>query len=310
MQVRFLGFNFSTNSANLSLSHYINHMINQHETCHKLGEHNRYIFFNTSHSVNYYVGMLLTVKEQKTFCELTNASGNLVVKVNELDSNSNLMDFNFFVLHKTTGLGMYQYYHQSCSLNSFGYFNRQRFSEYRDGLVDTEISAIPTQELTSAKKKTIKQKHKGNLSWEIFVRKEKLKELIEEFQKIKAFEYCFLTLTANEPEFQPLTNYVRKERTKLSFNSKSPIEILADAIPNIINKRSITEGKVIGTDTDGIERILRITDNPDNFGEYGYDDIATKINSLDVTQFEKSWVVQELLIKCEEYKHIFEVKAK
>lgn len=285
-------------------------MINQHEKSHKLGEHNRYIFFNTSHSTKYYVGMLLTVKDQKTFCELTNTSGNFVVKVNELDSNSNLMDFNFFVINKITGLGMYQYYHQSCSLNSFGYFNRQRFSEYRDGHVDADISAIAKQDQSAAQTKIIKRKHQGNLTWEIFVRKEKLKELIKEFQEIKAFEYCFLTLTANEPEFQPLTNLVRKERTKLSFNSKSPIDILTDSIPYIINKRNITEGKVIGTDVDGIERILKITDNPDNFGEYGYDDIALKINSLDVAQFEKSWVVQELLSKCEENMHIFEAKAK
>ncbi len=285
-------------------------MISQHEQCHKLGEHNRYIFFNTSHSNNYYVGMLLTVKEQKMFCELTNSSGSLVVKVNELDGNSNLMDFNFFVINKNTGMGMYQYYHQSCSLNSFGYFNKQRFFEYKDDKVKTEIALIPERELTNAKENSIKQKYKGNFNWEIFVRREKLKELIEEFQKIKAFEYCFSTLTAVEPEFQPLSNFVKKERTKLSFNSKSPIDVLVDAIPNIIKKRSITEGKIIGTDIDGIEKVLKIADNPDNFGEYGYDDIAPKINSLDVAQFEQSWVVQELLNKCDEYKHIFEAKAK
>lgn len=179
MQIRFLGFSFSTDSTTLGLGDYIDHMVTNHGEAHELGEHNRYLFFNTSHSNNYYVGMLLTVKEQKTFCELTNTSGNLVVKVNELDANSNLMDFNFFVIHKTTGLGMYQYYHQSCSLNSFGYFNRQRFSEYRDDKVDTEISATPKQEKTAAKEKAIKRKHKGNLSWEILVRKEMLKELIE-----------------------------------------------------------------------------------------------------------------------------------
>ena len=310
MQVRFLGFSFSINSSSLSLKDYINHMISQHELSHKLGEHNRYLYFNTSHSNNYYVGMLLTVKEQKMFCELSNSSGNFVVKVNELDGSSNLMDFNFFVINKNTGMGMYQYYHQSCSVNSFGLFNKQRFSEFRDDKFKTELSTIPEQERTNAKENGIKQKYKGNFSWDIFVRKEKLKELIDEFHKIKAFEYCFLTLTANEPEFEPLSNFVKKERTKLSFNTQDSIGILANAIPNFINKRNITEGKIIGIDTDGIERVLRLTDNPDHFGEYGYDDIAPKINSLDVAQFEKSWVVQELLIKCEEYKHIFEVKAK
>lgn len=310
MQVRFLGFSLSTDSNNISIDEYINYMINQHGNSNKLVEHDRYFFVNSIHSEKYYVGMFLTVKEQKTFCELTNTEGNLVVKVNELDSNSNLMDFNFFVINKATGLGMYQYYHQSCSLNSFGHFNRQRFSEFRDEKIKSEIAMIPKGNLNQAKERAIRKKHNGNLSWEIFVRKEKLRELLGEFNKIKSFEYCFLNLTANEPEFQPLKNYVKKERTKLSFSSKSQINILTDSIPEIVKKLSITEGKIIGTDVDGIERVLKLINNPDNFGEYNYDDIAKKINSLDSANFEKSWVIRELLNKCEEHKYMFEAKAK
>lgn len=310
MQVRFLGFSFSTDCATVSLDDYINHMVTKHGQSHEISEHKRFLFFNTTHSKNYYVGLLVTVKDQKTFCELVNKLGKLVVKVNELDANSSLMDFNFFVIHKTTGFGMYQYYHQSFSLNSFGYFNSQRFSECRDRKVDTEIATIPEHKRTDGSEKAIKRKHKGRLSWEILVRKENLKDLIEELQQVKAFEYCFLALTADEPEFQPLKNHVKKERTKLTFYPQSPAKTLASSIFNIVNKHQINDGKVIGTDYDGIERVLRITDNPDNFGEYGYDDVASKINALDVDQFEKSWVVKELLDKCAEHKHIFEVNAK
>jgi len=157
MQVRFLGFSFSTESTTLGLDDYIDHIVRNHGETHELGEHNRILFFNTTHSKNYYVGLLVTVKDQKTFCQLVKKSGHLVVKVNELDDDSNLMDFNFFVLHKTTGFGIYQYYHQSCSVNSFGYFNNRRFAEYRDSRVDAEISAIPRNERTESKKKSGKE---------------------------------------------------------------------------------------------------------------------------------------------------------
>ncbi len=310
MQVRFLGFSFSSDCATVSLDDYVNHMLTEHGKSHELNEHDRFLFFNTTHSKNYYVGLLVTVKDQKTFCELVKKSGKLVVKVNALDDNSSLMDFNFLVLHKTSGFGMYQYYHQSFSLSSFGYFNAQRFSEFRDATAKAEISKIPDHKLTAAKEKAIKQKHKGRLRWEILVKKENLKDLIEELQQVKAFEYCFLALTAPEPEFQPLKSHVRKERTKLSFYSQSPVKALASSISNIVTQFNIDDGKIIGTDFDGIDRVLRITNNPDNFGEYSYDDVAPKINSLDIEQFEKSWVVEELLNKCAEYKHIFEAKAK
>lgn len=310
MQVRLLGFSLSSDCAPLSLDDYVNHMISAHGQPHRVGEHNRFIFFNTTHSESYYVGLFVTVKDQKTFCELVENSGKFVVKVNELDANSSLMDFNFFVINKTTGLGIYQYYHQSFSINSFGYFNAQRFSKLRDDRVQAELSIIPEGDQSDSKKKSIKKKYKGRLRLETLVRKENLKKLIEELQRVKAFEYCFASLTADEPEFQPLKNEVRKVRTKLSFYPKSSVQSLASAISDFVNKLSVNIGKVIGTDTDGIDRVLQITNNPDNFGEYRYDDLAPKINSLGVDEFEKSWVVKELLEKCKEYKHIFEAISK
>lgn len=310
MLVRFLGFGFSTDSKTLTLDDYVKYMTAKKNDAFQLGEHNRFLFFNSAHSAKYHVGLLVTVKDQRTFCELVNDEGKMLVKVNELDEDSNLMDFNFFVINKTTGLGMYQHYHQSCSVNSFGYLNNRRFAQYRDAMVSQEVSTIPENKRTNAKEKAVKQKYSGHLAWEILVRKEKLKDLIEELQRVKAFEYSFLSLTVDEPEFQPLKNYVRKEKTSLAFTSQSPVKSIASAITNFVKKHGVEDGKVVGIDEDGIERVLRITDNPDNFGEYSYDEVAPKINALDVDEFEKSWVVQELLEKCEAYKHIFEVKSK
>jgi hypothetical protein len=310
MQVRFLGFGFSTESKTLTLNDYIQYMAGKKNQAFQLGEHNRFLFFNSDHSSKYHVGLLVTVKDQRTFCELVNDKGKMLVKVNELDDDSNLMDFNFFVINKVTGLGMYQHYHQSCSMNAFGFFNYRRFAEYREATISKEVSAIPEEKRTKSKEKAVKQKHSGYLEWEILVRKEKLKDLIEELQRVKAFEYSFLSLTVDEPEFQPLKNYVRKEKTSLAFTSQSPVQSIAGAISSFVKKHSVEDGRVVGVDENGLERVLRITDNPDNFGEYPYDEVAPKINELDVNEFEKSWVVQELLDKCEAYKHIFEVKAK
>ena len=310
MLVRFLGFSFSTNASNLSLNDYIEFMIARHGKSHQLGSHERFMFINTTHSKKYYVGLFVTVKDQKTYCELVQKSGKLVVKVSELDGDSSLMDFNFFVINKTTGLGMYQYYHQSCSLSSFGYFNYRRFTEYRESKVEDGLATPPEEKQAVSGEKAIRKYFRGNLKWEILVRKEKLKEMIEQLKRVKAFEYTFTELTAQEPEFKPLKNFVKKERTKLSFSATSPVQLLAGTITNIVRKVGIDQGKVMGIDEEGIERVLRLTNNPDNYGEYEYDDVAPKINALEVSEFEKSWVIQELLDKCQENKHIFEVKAK
>jgi hypothetical protein len=310
MQVRLLGFSLLTDCSEISLDDYVNHMISMHGNPHKYGEHDRFIFFNRTHSETYYVGLVVTVKDQKTYCELVQKSGNFIVKVNELDSNSSLMDFNFFVIHKATGFGMYQYYHQSFSVNAFGHFNAQRFLEFKNKKIHAEISSIPDKNRSDLEEKKINKKYKGSLSMEVLVRKENLQALIEELQSVKSFEYCFTSLSTDEPEFQPLKNEVKKEKTKLFFQRLSSVELLASAISGIVTKFEINTGRVVGTDINNVDRVLRIVNNPDNFGEYRYDDIASKINSLNVDVFEKSWVVQELLSKCSEYKHIFEAKVK
>jgi hypothetical protein len=310
MHVRFLGFNFTAEGSGLTLQSFADYIHAQRGRSHELGPHKRLLFVNSTHSSGYYVGLLVTVKDQKTFCELVESGGKLTVKVNALDADSNLMDFNFFVLNKSNGLGLYQYYHQSCSLNSFGYYCASRFGEHRKEAIELALARIPKEELTTSKDKNIRQNFSSRLKWEILVRKEKLKDLIEELSRVKAFEYSFASLTVKEPEFKPLESFVRKQTRKLSFTTGSPVNKIASVLSCFVSANQLDSGKVIGMDSDGIERILRITDNPDNFGEYSYDDIAPRINSLDTATFEQSWVIQELIAKCSQNKHIFEATLK
>lgn len=308
MKVRFLGFSFESNVQEINIEEYVQHIINQHNTPFKIGEHERFLFINTTRSEKYYVGLVVTVKDQKTFCELIKESGKMTVRVKELEENSELMDFNFFVLNKKNGIGMYQYYHQSFSVSSFGTLNSQRFSDLLTKTCKEKLD--DGRNLTTKQEEQIKKKYKGRLIWELIVRKEKLQELIAQFRKVKAFEYCLSTLTASDAEFQPLKQYVNKERTKLSFDGDAPVSHLAKYIDNIVTRVGINSGKVVGIDDDGNEQVLRIMNNPDSFGEYEYDDVAPRINSLNVSDFHNSWVIEQLLIKCKEYSQIFEAKIK
>lgn len=310
MHVRLLGFSFKSEGAGLSLETFANYLQAQRGASHDLGAHKRLLFVNPDYNKTYYVGLLVTVKDQKTYCELVESGGKLTVKVNELDAASNLMDFNFFVINRKSGLGLYQYYHQSCSLNSFGYYCASRFSDHRKAVIDNAMEQSSPDELTVAKEKLIRKKHNARLRWEILVRKEKLKDLIEELERVKAFEYSFASLTVDEPKFKPLESHVRKESKRISFKVGSPVGKIASVLSGFVSSSDIESGKVIGTDVDGIDRVLRITDNPDNFGEYSYDDIAPRINSLNIEKFEESWVIQELLAKCVQNKHIFEASVK
>lgn len=310
MLVRFVGFTMASESTGFAIHDYIDQMKGSGYEI-EGGEHGRIIYFNDTHSTDYFVGLLVTVKDQRTYCKLINESGKLHVEVTALDSGANLMDFNFFVINKATGAGLYQHYHQSCSINLFGAINSRRFSELRTAKLDQAI-ALGSQKTKLKRKdeKSIRSQYKGNLQFEVLVRKENLNALIEELARVQDFEFSFSTLTTNEPEFKPLDAYVRKERHSISFTQKTPVSLLSRLIPKIIKAKEIEEGKVTGVDANGITRILRITDNPDNFGEYDYDAVAPKINDLNIDEFERSWVIKELIAKCKANRHIFEVLSK
>ena len=53
-----------------------------------------------------------------------------------------------------------------------------------------------------------------------------------------------------------------------------------------------TKQKITGIDENKLEKILYISNNPDNFGIYEYDDIASGLNSVEIKKFHESMVVK------------------
>lgn len=311
MQVRLLGFQFLVDSENLSLDTFMDYLVSDAGSRHQVGPHDRLLFINQSHSKNYYIGLLVTVKSPKTSCELTETGGKLVVKVSELDAKSNLMDFNFFVINKYNGFGLYQYYHQSFSLNTFGYYISQRFNEYRNNSIKKKLNEL--DDPTPRQKKETHKNFHGKFKWEIIVKKDNIQKLMQQLHKIKSFEYSFSYLNSKENEFKPLSNFIQKETIKFSFSKNSVKNQLTEAISNWLSRKDneIDSGKIIGIDNDGLEQTLSISNNLDNFGEYSYDDVASQINSLNIDSFHESWIIRELLIKCtDEHSYIFEADIK
>lgn len=307
MKVRLIGIAFEIESI-ITMDELMSFLVSTKSATYKLGEHSRMVFINKDYDEKYYTGVLITIKDQKKFCELANDDGTFKIEVNELEENHHIMDFNFFVINKKTGFCLYQHYHQSCSANLFGYFMKKRYLSLRDFIIKSKTEAAG--ESSASKEKAIRKKHAGKFMWQILVRKENLQAILNSLEKIKSFEFDFMNLESKEKEYEPLSSFVKKERRKFSFIANTSGQILATKISSIIDKVGLSSGRVVGEDGDGIERVINIMDNPDNFGEYEYDDVAEKLNSLNLNKFENSWVIDELLAKCNEYGHIFNAKAK
>lgn len=310
MLVRFLGFSIETPES-IGLSSIMDALARQQVSAQEANGQGRFLFVDTASDSEYYLGLIVTVKNQRTFCELKETANSFKVQVNRLGRGSNIMEFNFFVVNKTSGIGLYQHYHQSCSIGQGMNLVKKCFYEVKQQKREEKKNEFIAKgdSLSKAENKAKKQ-IKGFFKWHVLVRKDKLSIVLSELKKIKALEVDIAYLEPEEKDFGMLSGFVKKQRRKISFVDKVLPELLIDPIVSAIENLKAESGRVFGIDEEGLDRIIKIQDNPDNFGEYDYDEIADKINDLDVAEFQVSDVIGKLRSACESHKEIFKAKIK
>ena len=102
MKVRFFGFTFEAVSRKLTLDQWASHLHNNPPNIGAVIQGQRLLLINDAINANYRVGLVVTVKDQRRFCQLINDGAGVVVRVNDLGQDAGLMDFNFFVINKKT----------------------------------------------------------------------------------------------------------------------------------------------------------------------------------------------------------------
>lgn len=129
-------------------------------------------------------------------------------------------------------------------------------------------------------------------------------------KRVKAFQYALAIPEVPQDDFTPLKPFIRMKSERLTFSVKAPISFIAQAIQSFVLGNSLHRGCIEAVDESGIDRVIKIMDNPDSFGEYDFDDLVPKLNKLNLMHFERSWVIEELIEKCKSNVAVFEYEAK
>ena len=271
----------------------------------------RRIYLDNESNPSYCLGLIVTVKDRKKFCRLENDKKGTKITVENLKGKEKMMEFNFFVINKNNGLGVYQHYHQSCGIIVFGNYLISRYNKLRKSKIDTEINDSNC-EINKSRRKIINKKYKGKLKFFPLVRKESLDIILNEYKRVKAFEYEYSTLDIDKNIGVPLREYVIKKREKLTFGKNFSIKDLASGIIKTISAIKPEKGRVYVIDDFDEDSSVKIFDIPDNFGEEEYDAVAEKLHNLDIYSFSEHLVIGELINVCEsdEYSYIFKAKLK
>src|SRR5690606_297779 len=104
MFVRSYGFSIEAGHNRVTVADVFSLMASQNGQPDTSKSNERRFYVDDTSDADFVRGLVVTVKDQKAFCELVNDSGSFVIKVNNLTGDNKLMEFNFFVVNKKNGL--------------------------------------------------------------------------------------------------------------------------------------------------------------------------------------------------------------
>lgn len=215
---------------------------------------------------DYILGLVLSIKDMKNFVTLDRQGKK--VKVNTLKDNEQVADFNFFIISKKKHIGLYLYYHQSCSLIDFNNIMRRYYRNF-----------IKTKNQKTGNENN---EYKGTLKTTILIRQGSLNERIAKLQSVKKAIIEFSEIRCNG-EFSPLQTQLKNIQYVLRFDRKSLITPIISFFKNNIFKKA----RIEGIDEYGHEVIYKMLNDYDIYGSYDYEDIVKHLE-IDLKDFQNS----------------------
>lgn len=306
LQIKILGFAWEAR-APLSVAGLTSTLRTQSGTQFSFGGFERIAYWKKVSNV--LAGMLITIKDQKRYCELKKAGKGLRIVARAVDEGSQVADFNFVAINEASGKGLMTYHHGSWSLSQFCLWARLRHEELRTAKIEAEASSARTD---SERKKAVREAGKKypRMDWAFLLTPSGLKDLILSMQKIKSFSFTVATPDAKDNLFRPLmaTN-IRTETRRFVFKQASGTSLAsvvkdaAKAIPNFIANHGVKRGKIEGVDASGVDSVLKIVDNVEVYDSMDFDDAVDGLD-LDPIQFTTSDICSWLLQEAERHKEI------
>lgn len=318
MIVRSYGFSLEAGHGYVSIADVFKYMADHNGQPDTSKSSERRFYIDDQSDAEFVRGLVVTVKDQKAFCKLVkDDDGGFVITVENLEGENKLMEFNFFVVNKNNGLGIYQHYFHSCSTFTFGDYLKKRYFTLSHSLATKELDAAKAanaDNLTAKKERDIRAKYRKNMSFSVLVHDENLEDVLAKFQQIKSFEYEFSAVVPDMVKGIPIGPFVKRMKEKVIFKTDTAVHVLAKAIQGTVNALKPKSGRISvvdNIDDEDVALSVKIADIPEHFGEQDYDAVAAKLDQLDIKTFSQHQVVVELIDACKvTYKHIFMKKVK
>ncbi len=299
MYIKFQGFELTIEGRAISWDDLIEWLQRSAGTIAHHSGFDRILCLDQTTNPTYILGLFVTIKNNKRFTEIRQTHGQFELTARDLTANTRFADFNFFIIHKVSRKGIYQFYHQSCSLAQFLHF------------LDAKFLDIKTNRLRRAREQdrqgldatpTTRQLEAARLISQFTVRKDTFDKLVAEFAAIKQMKFDIVGYLDQETIFSPL-RAVAKKRTERILFKKGMRDNIVNGIRQTAHKQEVRNVSVTGTTGGGFETTIRLMENLQDFGHHDYEQLTEQF-VVELPRFTQSRLIELLLLAAQENQHI------
>lgn len=253
----------------------------------------------------FFYGVVITIKNQKRFASLVSDNGELKVKISELEDLEQIAEFNFLVINKLNGFGLYQYHYGACTLPNFASMitslYRRQLEEKRKGELSSLPEGAPKKQVAA-----VNSRFFHGLAFQMLVQSRDIEKVLSKYKEIRSFKYEVASVEAYISDDSPLHGLVTKARHDVRFDSSVDSSLIIKGIQEVMTTVKEKTARIEVLDDDDESVSVKIMDVPVNYGEMSYDDFILGLITFNPNKLRECSLVKGLRDKCEtEYAHVF-----
>lgn len=282
MKINFQAFRWDCQCSELTLSSFLSYL----KLKNGKRENNR-IFYFVEDNDCFYKGVVLTIKDFKKFTKIVNSNGLLTLDIHTLNKDEQIADFNFFIINSNDSCGMYQYYYQSCSLNTFNSLIKVFYRKYKNELRTAKETELKNQEYSEKRIKGLLKNFNKTFKYAIIERSGTFVDRISKLREAHDAEIEFDLCDITDDKLVAIKQQTKRIKYRLIFEKANFQTLIISNLLRLFNKYKLKKARVSGIDENGNETIYKTVNDFDSFASFEYDNLVSEI-SLDENEIENS----------------------
>lgn len=301
--VKNYGFSFSTDNSHIDFKDFFQSIVGQNLSFPMSSGNNREIILDSDSA--FFYGVVITIKNQRQYASLISDKNGLSVKITSLAQLEKIAEFNFFIINKKNGFGLYQHHFGACTLPNFA---SMMTSMYRRGLVFEKEKQLKALGDDAPKKQVaaINSKFFHGLQFQMLVQERDIEKVLDAYKDIRSFKYEVASVESHLNDAVPLQGLVTKSVHQVRFDAGVDKSRIIQGISLMMPMVREKTARVEVLDDEDEPLSLKIMNVPVNYGEIDYNSYMLGLGGFQLDNLKGCALFKSLKHKIEkEYSHVF-----